>query len=68
MVVIKKIVPLHGEKTIRRPVRLVGLGRKIFILEIRGSNPLRGTSKIEKELWQITKVHKKEFVQAKEKE
>ena len=27
----------------RRPVRLVGLGRKIFILEIRGSNPLRGT-------------------------
>ena len=24
-------------------VRLVGLGRKIFILEIRGSNPLRTT-------------------------
>ena len=25
------------------PVRLVGPGRKIFILKIRGSNPLRAT-------------------------
>lgn len=28
------------------PVRLVGLGRKVFILEIRGSNPLRATKKL----------------------
>lgn len=30
----------------RWPVRLVGLGRKVFILEIRGSNPLRATKKL----------------------
>ena len=45
---IKKDVSLHplsptNRKMYRRPVRLVGLGRKVFILEIRGSNPLRAT-------------------------
>ena len=33
------------EKGTTWPVRLVGLGREVFILEIRGSNPLRATEK-----------------------
>ena len=36
----------NKEKKYHWPVRLVGLGRKVFILEIRGSNPLRATKKL----------------------
>lgn len=44
LVVLKFFILLQPQKTESR-VRLVGLGRKVFILKIGGSNPPHGTSK-----------------------
>ena len=44
LVVLKFFILLQPQKTESR-VRLVGLGRKVFILKIGGSNPPHGTNK-----------------------